>query len=217
MPSILERFLNAFKSGEIKEFVNAVTGDDIKNILVEINRQVRELGPEVDVIHRGDRMMVCECISPKREIQEKYFEKMAVFLRSVDSRKDMAIGMYYLINYLHLFSDGNGRTSRFVYEAITNTNFNDYSGKFFRHGKGESSSADGFDKQKNFADIMIAKRYSGYALYQYLTMMGLLPDSLKNTNLYMAKTYTDCVENARVYISEQALDEGILTSEVRTS
>ena len=86
MPNTLDRFLEAFRSGEINEFVNTLTGDEIKNFLIEVNRQVRELNPEEGGIYKGDRMIVGECISPKGEIQEKYFDKIADFFKSVDNK-----------------------------------------------------------------------------------------------------------------------------------
>lgn len=215
MAYTLERFIEAFKSGEINQFVNTLTGNDIKNLLIEVNRQVRQLNSEEGGIYKGDRMIVGECISPKGEIQERYFDKIVDFLKSINDKNDMAIGMYYLINYLHLFQDGNGRTSRFVYELMTNSDFKDFSGKFFRHEQGKNTSGAGFCELKGIKEITEAKKYSGYALYQYLTAMGLLPDKLKDIDLYVAHTFVSSPDDEGVYISEQAIDEGILTSEVR--
>ena len=86
MQNTLERFLEAFKSEEMNKFVDTLTWDEIKNFLIEVNRQVRELNPEEGGIYKGDRMIVGECISPKGEIQEKYFDKIADFLKSVDNK-----------------------------------------------------------------------------------------------------------------------------------
>lgn len=216
MTDKLERFIEAFKSEDIKQFINTLSGDDIRNILIDINREVRELGPEEGGIYKGDRMIVGECISPKGEIQEKYFDRISDFLKSVNNKEDMAIGIYYLINYLHLFQDGNGRTSRFVYETMVNSDFQDFGGKFFRHEQGKDTSRSGFCEQKGIVEVIEAKRYSGYATYQYLSSMGLLPDNLKEKNLYWASSYVPS-EDDGVYISEQAINEGILASEVRIS
>lgn len=46
--------------------------------------------------------------------------------------------------------------------------------------------------------------------------MDLLPEELKRTNLYCARAFVPS-ENDGVYISEKALDDGILSSEVRFS
>lgn len=211
----MEKFIEAFKSEEIEEFISSLTGDDIKNFLIEVNRSVRELEPDEGGIYKGDRMIVGECISPKRGIQEKYFDKMAMFLKSVNNKKDMATAMYYLINYLHLFKDGNGRTSRFVYEAIVAGDLINYNDEFFKHKKGQDTSRTGFCKSRGIKEITDAKSYSGYAVYQYLTSMDLLPEELKNIDLYCARTFLPCSDNDGVYISEKALDDGILTSEVR--
>ena len=216
MSYTMEKILEAFRNENPSQFINSLTGEDIKNFLIEVNRQVRELNPEEGGIYKGDRMIVGECISPKGVIQEKYFDKMAEFLKCINSRDDMAIGMYYLINYLHLFQDGNGRTSRFVYETLANSNFEDYNGKFFRHEQGRESSSTGFCDLKGIKEITDAKQYSGYAIYQYLMSMDLLPEELKKANLYRARSYVPS-ENDGVYISEKALDDGILSSEVRFS
>lgn len=213
----MEKIVEIFRNENPSQFINSLTGEEIKNFLIEVNRQVRELNSEEGGIYKGDRMIVGECISPKGAIQEKYFDKMAEFLKCINSREDMAIGMYYLINYLHLFQDGNGRTSRFVYETMANSNFEDYNGKFFRHEQGKESSRAGFCDLKGIIEIIDAKKYSGYAIYQYLMSMDLLPEELKRTNLYCARTFIPCSDNEGVYISEKALDDGILSSEVRLS
>ena len=215
MPNMLEKFIEAFRSEEISEFVSSLTGDEIKEFLIEVNRKVRDLKPEEGGIYKGDRMIVGECISPKGEIQEKFFNKMADFFKNVKNKEDIAIGMYYLINYLHLFQDGNGRTSRFVYELMTNSDFKDFDGDYFKHKKGDVSSRAGFCKSKGIQEVTDAKRYSGYAVYKYLSSMGLLPDSLSDKDLYWAQTYLICSEMYDVYISPKAQEEGILTSEVR--
>ena len=213
----MEKIVETFRNENISQFIEALTGEDIKNFLIEVNRQVRELNSEEGGLYKGDRMIVGECISPKGAIQEKYFDKMVEFLKCINSREDMAIGMYYLINYLHLFQDGNGRTSRFVYETIANSNFEDYNGKFFRHEQGKETSRAGFCDLKGIKEITDAKKYSGYAIYKYLMSMDLLPEELRRGNLYCARTYIPSPDNEGVYISEKALDDGILSSEVRLS
>ena len=70
-----EKILEAFRNENPSQFINALTGEDIKEFLIEVNRQVRELNPEEGGIYKGDRMIVGECISPKGAIQEKYFDK----------------------------------------------------------------------------------------------------------------------------------------------
>ncbi len=217
MSYTMEKIVETFRNENLSQFIEALTGEDIKNFLIEVNRQVRELNSEEGGLYKGDRMIVGECISPKGAIQEKYFDKMVEFLKCINSREDMAIGMYYLINYLHLFQDGNGRTSRFVYETIANSNFEDYNGKFFRHEQGKETSRAGFCDLKGIKEITDAKKYSGYAIYKYLMSMDLLPEELRRGNLYCARTYIPSPDNEGVYISEKALDDGILSSEVRLS
>ena len=217
MASSKKKIVETFRNENLSQFIEALTGEDIKNFLIEVNRQVRELNSEEGRLYKGDRMIVGECISPKGAIQEKYFDKMVEFLKCINSREDMAIGMYYLINYLHLFQDGNGRTSRFVYETIANSNFEDYNGKFFRHEQGKETSRAGFCDLKGIKEITDAKKYSGYAIYKYLMSMDLLPEELRRGNLYCARTYIPSPDNEGVYISEKALDDGILSSEVRLS
>ena len=70
--------------------------------------------------------------------------------------------------------------------------------------------------EERIKEITDAKKYSGYAIYQYLMSMDLLPEELKKANLYCARSYVPS-ENDGVYISEKALDDGILSSEVRFS
>ena len=69
----MEKILEAFRNENPSQFINSLTGEDIKNFLIEVNRQLKELNQKEDGIYKGDRMTVGECISPKGEIQEKYF------------------------------------------------------------------------------------------------------------------------------------------------
>ena len=87
---------------------------------------------------------------------------------------------------------------------------------FFRHEQGKESSRAGFCDLKGIKEITDAKKYSGYAIYQYLMSMDLLPEELKKANLYCARAFVPS-ENDGVYISEKAIDDGILSSEVRFS
>lgn len=73
-------------------------------------------------IYKGD-MIVEGLVSPSNEMQMIILEKMFNCLKS--DINDEAKGMicYYTLNNLHLFKDGNGRTSRYFYQLFTK-NFN---------------------------------------------------------------------------------------------
>ena len=104
------------------EFFSSLTGEDVKKILLYVNSRVRNI-PVDENKFCEETMCAGGLVSPDNEIQNRYFEKISNALKNVKVKKDRATMIYYLINELHLFEDGNGRTSRAIFEIINNPNF----------------------------------------------------------------------------------------------
>ncbi len=57
-------------------------------------------------------------IAPEEEIKKIILEDSFNAIKKMDNSKARATFMYHMLNELHLFLDGNGRTSRFVYNFL---------------------------------------------------------------------------------------------------
>ena len=88
----------------------------------------------VDRSERGVRsnIQVGEHMAPSRKVQGVILNDTTEALKGIKDNHYRATLAYYTVNNLHLFADGNGRTSRAVYEIFDNPNFN-LSGENFVH------------------------------------------------------------------------------------
>ncbi len=204
-----EELLKILKDDDkLEEFLNTLNGEDIKRYLIYINSRVRNISIDEGCLYEGDRMLAGELISPKGQIQEKYFDKMAELLKNVKGRKNKATIMYYLINDLHLFQDGNGRTSRCIYELLANQEFDINANDYFSHNGDDLAKISGwkFEEDKNILRTKYAGNYSSYFLLRYL-----MDSKLINSNEELARTLSietfndsDLQSYSGVYISQQA-------------
>ena len=110
---------------------------------------------------------------------------MAELLKNVKGRKNKATIMYYLINDLHLFQDGNGRTSRCIYELLANQEFDINANDYFSHNGDDLAKISGwkFEEDKNILRTKYAGNYSSYFLLRYL-----MDSKLINSNEELART-----------------------------
>lgn len=204
-----EEILEILKDDDkLEGFLSTLNGDDIKKYLIYINSRVRNISVDEGGLYQGDRMIAGGLISPKGEIQVKYFDKMAELLKKIKGRENKATIMYYLINELHLFQDGNGRTSRCIYELLANREFDINVNDYFSHNESDLAKIPGrkFEEDKNILRTEYAGNYSSYFLLKYLMDLGLVninEDLMKTLNI---KTHNDSgVQSySGVYISDEA-------------
>lgn len=174
-----EEILNIFRDdNQLQEFLGNLNGQDVKDLLIYINSKVRNIPIEEGGIleENGEFMTAGSLISPKREIQEKYFDKIANSLKNIEGRKNKGCIMYYLINELHLFEDGNGRTSRCVYEMFANPEFDFEQNDNFVHDENDSAkvSHDDFEIMNHLMETQKAGNISSFFLYRTLVNNGLI-------------------------------------------
>ena len=99
------------------EFLATLTGEDVKKLLTYINSKVRNIPNEENDVYNG-YMVVGALISPKNDIQNRCFEKIAESLKNIKGNRNRATLLHYLVNELHLFTDGNGRCARLWQNVI---------------------------------------------------------------------------------------------------
>lgn len=101
----------------------------------------------VDRSERGVRsnIQVGEHMAPSRKVQGIILNDITESLKGIKDNHYRATLAYYTVNNLHLFADGNGRTSRAVYEIFDNPNFN-LSGENFIHKTNSVNEVGGYGK-----------------------------------------------------------------------
>lgn len=114
----------------------------------------------VDRSERGVRsnIQVGEHMAPSRKVQGIILNDITESLKGIKDNHYRATLAYYTVNNLHLFADGNGRTSRAVYEIFDNPNFN-LSGENFVHKTNlvdESSGHGKFERAHGIQSTMTA-------------------------------------------------------------
>ncbi len=167
------------------EFFSSLTGEDVKKILLYVNSRVRNI-PVDENKFCEETMCAGGLVSPDNEIQNRYFEKISNALKNVKVKKDRATMMYYLINELHLFEDGNGRTSRAIFEIINNPNFSFDNNDLLMHDdKFNAAKIDSgeFERSNNIEGSETAEICSNCFLYKALIKSGIIP----NTEFYTKK------------------------------
>lgn len=174
-----EGILSILKDEQKKdEFISALTGEDVKRFLLYVNSRVRNIAIEENRFYEGT-MYAGGLVSPNNEIQNRYFEKIAEALKNVKGKKDRATMMFYLINELHLFEDGNGRTSRAVFEMFTNEDFsfenNDTLVHDDEHDYAKVDHVE-FEINNSIEGSRYAELCSNCFLYKTLIISGIIPN-----------------------------------------
>lgn len=116
-----EEKLLELNTQEYKEKIisGKINFEEFVNYLGNVNALARnmELGQEGTGIY-GKRMLASDLLSPNNDIQMRILRKYYEALKVAKEDKSRALISYYILNDLHLFEDGNGRTSRFMYQLF---------------------------------------------------------------------------------------------------
>ncbi len=126
--------------------------------LMHLNGILRGVGRS----ERGVRnnVQVGEHMAPSRRVQGIILNDTTEALKDIKDNHYRATLSYYTVNNLHLFADGNGRTSRAVYEIFDNPDYN-LSGDDFVHKTSsvhETGNHQNFEKEHGIQSTMVAYR-----------------------------------------------------------
>lgn len=114
----------------VNDLINEVTPETAIKILNLLNTKLLNAEKKTKIAYGDEyeRKVIIsnsiggqqEYIAPEESIQKDLFKKYLIAIQELDDRDQRALLAYYGINNLHLFEDGNGRTSRAVYSLIRN-------------------------------------------------------------------------------------------------
>lgn len=163
---------------KFKNFLETTDKQDMHRYLSHINQKLREVSPKERGFHDG-RMMVGELVAPNHMTQKTILDYEIEALPKIDNHRYRAASAYYAINNLHMFSDGNGRTARAIFELLdtNNSNLSEHE-QFLSHtnNKDKHSTAKygsyEFQEDKNIIDTQD---------YNQLVMVGYLAKESANS------------------------------------
>ena len=124
------------KEKTISDALDEMTPETALNFLQHVNSQLRndKIARKSEVYGDKTHRMVVdanimgggkELVAPEPELQKELFNEYFDAIKKIEDKDKKALLAYYAINNLHLFSDGNGRTSRTIYSLIKNGNLSD--------------------------------------------------------------------------------------------
>ena len=87
------------------------------DILIKLNKSLRVLDESEEAL--SDNMQAGDLIAPTEEVRNAILEYLVNNMGKIENLRDRAAVVYYTLINLHMFSDGNGRTARFMYDLIS--------------------------------------------------------------------------------------------------
>lgn len=158
-----QRLMELSKTTELRQdekaFDNRIqelNRDGAYKYLTTLNGILRGVGRS----ERGVRnnVQVGEHMAPSRKVQGAILNDTTEALKDIKDNHYRAALSYYTVNNLHLFADGNGRTSRAIYEIFDNPDFN-LSGEDFIHKTSsvhESGGHGRFEREHGIQSTVVA-------------------------------------------------------------
>lgn len=101
---------------KFKEFIKTLTPESFMEFIMTINKDLRRTDEEI--ISEG--VIAGELVATTKSVREETIKQLIEYLKQEPNMKEAATLIYCLIINFHMFSDGNGRTARFIYDLFSN-------------------------------------------------------------------------------------------------
>ncbi len=155
---------------------------------------------------------ICLC-APNIETKESFLEELPKYIKKLPSNRDRGILLHYLINELHLFSDGNGRTGRAMLELFLNDKF-DLNNETFKHERSdqlESKRGESFELAEKYGIKRVdrAMSHTSYVLAKVLYDKGLIDTKIEIDKFTSARCSTDSLNDEDFIKNEKLTIEEI--------
>lgn len=143
-------YLDIFSDLDRSEyFFQNLTSEQFKSIVIGLNKKLRGLVDDEDSLSTA--MTAGDLVAPTSDIWDQIIDDLVNTLKDLNDNKDRALLIYYSLINLHMFSDGNGRTARVLYDLVCNELDNS---NYYIHGDKEAHSYTvDFETFKNIPDI----------------------------------------------------------------
>lgn len=109
------------------DWIKEVSYEDFSKYLVRLNGILRGIpiknrhidGENVEILSPTPGESLTRYLPPESEKKDELMEKTFNSIKNIPDNNDRALLMYYVIQAIHPFADGNGRTGRLIYEIIS--------------------------------------------------------------------------------------------------
>lgn len=143
-------YLDIFSDLDKSEyFFQNLTSEQFKSMVIGLNKKLRGFSDDEECLSTA--MVAGDLVAPTSDIWDQIIDNLVNTLKDLNDNKDRALLIYYSLINLHMFSDGNGRTARVLYDLVCNElgNIN-----YYIHGDKEAHSYTiDFERFKNIPDI----------------------------------------------------------------
>lgn len=190
---------------KFEEFFQSLNFDQFKRIVFAFNsllknKHTHEKGVSENVVRVGSIMGV------RPELREELFENVFNSLKKLDNNQDRAMLLYYQLLRLHMFSDGNGRTSRFFYELFNKQGDFESINKYFIHKDDSQSSTtsynkrdESFDSVNGFLDERLLSEKLGGSIFKFFEKyVKEVPECLKDKRVNALECDDDFRNNCNI-------------------
>lgn len=181
-----------------------ITISDIKNMnkeqfleyIIYLNRRLRNIDNNENVL--DDCMEAGDLVSPTREVKDRILNYLCLNMKKCQDDISCAAMVYYILINLHMFSDGNGRTSRYLFDLLAGNNYDDNIGYYYHKDSGMvDATKSGFEKTRGILDpLIVNSSIVDQILYDKLTfipkevlekyfwfVVGVIPEFLEINNI----------------------------------
>ncbi|MBR5389166.1 Fic family protein [Candidatus Saccharibacteria bacterium] len=206
---------------KFSESLRVLDPDKAYNILSHINVVLRD--GKLHERGRVDDVTVGEHVAPAEDVQMEVLEDATEALGEIQDTKHRAAMSYFVINGLHLFPDGNGRTSRAVYEVLENPEF-DLGNKesLKHHDTGVAYGHEKFEREKEISSAEIALGIALRSVTQDMLYSGDVSEKFgeHQTNLqilYGAELKIHLTDEAKEELSDEekkAVDRAFMDGDI---
>lgn len=100
-----------------KEFIKNLTPESFMEFIMKINKELRRTEDD-EIISEG--VIAGELVATTKSVREETIKQLVDYLKQNPNMKEAATLIYCLLINFHMFSDGNGRTARFIYDLFSN-------------------------------------------------------------------------------------------------
>lgn len=145
----------------------------------------KNLGDESTGIYQG-YMLAGDLVSPTNKVQMEILRQYYDALHKIENPKEKSALSYYILNNLHLFEDGNGRTSRFMYQFFDNNFDIDY----VVHNESDFSiKGTIIEQDKNIKDVDTVNYMANYILFKNLISNGIIKNDVRLQKYNIIRTF----------------------------
>ena len=168
------------KIKNIKLDFKNLSRDQFINEVANINRLLRDEDSATEVLSMD--VSAGTLIPPTKEVQMNILDALLSYAKKEEDPYKLAAITYYIMIDLHLFEDGNGRTSRFLYDSISG-DLNESNHMYYFHRNKDAGRFSNKEDFEEFKGILSNDYFIEYAnklfendLQPYLNQYKYLQD-----------------------------------------